>query len=59
MRMEGYYLFCPAEKKLVKPTAEKQTGKLQDAGRSQVAKKEQRLIKKKKPVGKNWICLTL
>lgn len=53
MRMEGYYLFCPAEKKLVKPTAEKQTGKLQDAGRSQVAKKEQRLIKKKKPVGKN------
>ncbi|XP_045904849.1 bromodomain testis-specific protein isoform X1 [Micropterus dolomieu] len=41
-----------SKKKLVKPTAEKQTGKLQDAGRSQVAKKEQRLIKKKKPVAK-------
>ncbi|XP_070764468.1 bromodomain testis-specific protein [Enoplosus armatus] len=38
-----------SKKKLVKPTGEKQTGKLKDAGKSQVASKEQHLIKKKRP----------
>ena len=53
MIMECYCLFSPAEKKPVKPTEGMQTGKLKDAGRSQVVGKEQDLIKKKKPVGKN------
>lgn len=48
-----YCLFCAAEKKQLKPTEGMQTGNLKDAGRSQVVSKEQRLIKKKKPVGKN------
>lgn len=53
MEMERYCVLCPAEKKLVKPTGGVQTVKPKDAGRSQVANKEQHLIKKKKPVGKN------
>lgn len=53
MRMQGYFLFYSAEKKPVKPTGGMPTEKLKDAGRSQVASKEQHLIKKKKPVGKN------
>ncbi|KAM7388725.1 hypothetical protein PAMP_024882 [Pampus punctatissimus] len=40
-----------SKKKLVKPPEGKQTGKLKDAGRSQVVGKEQHLIRKKKPVG--------
>ncbi|XP_044217523.1 bromodomain testis-specific protein isoform X3 [Thunnus albacares] len=40
------------KKKPVKPTEGMQTGKLKDAGRSQVVGKEQDLIKKKKPVAK-------
>ncbi|XP_054458737.1 bromodomain testis-specific protein isoform X2 [Anoplopoma fimbria] len=38
--------------KLVKPTGSLLTGKLKDAGTSQVANKEQHLIKKKKPLAK-------
>ncbi|KAM6938340.1 bromodomain testis-specific protein [Lycodopsis pacificus] len=38
--------------KLVKPTGRLPTGKLKDAGTSQVANKEQHLIKKKKPLAK-------
>lgn len=52
MKMEAYYVFCPAEKKLMKPTGGMQTGKQKDAGRPAVVTKEQHLIKKKKPVGK-------
>ncbi|KAM7410570.1 hypothetical protein PAMA_001821 [Pampus argenteus] len=41
-----------SKKKLVKPPEGKQTGKLKDAGRSQVVCKEQHLIREKKPVAK-------
>ena len=58
MIMECFFYLCPAEKKLVKPTEGVQTGKLKDSGRSQVVSKEQRVIKKKKPLGKNWIWLS-
>lgn len=53
--MESLYLVCPAEKKLVKPTGGMKTVKPKDAGKSQVASKEQNLIKKNKPAGMNWI----